>query len=54
MTGAEAEDILHEFIIRGIADVYTARDGQAVYEIHEFSPARELERRHIAAVLDQK
>lgn len=54
MTAAEAEEILHDLIIRRIADVYTARDAQAVYEIHEFSPARELERRHIASALNRE
>jgi hypothetical protein len=53
MTAAQAEEILHDFIVRRIADVYTARDGHAVYEIHEFSSARELERRHIASALNR-
>ena len=51
MNAAEAEDVLHELIVKRLVDMRTNPDGQVVYEFLEFTDAQEFERRKLESGL---
>ena len=51
MTANEAEDILHDLVVKRVADVHTAPDGQAVYEFLQFLNDQDLQSRRLESGL---
>ena len=51
MNASEAEDVLHELIVKRLVDMRTNPDGQVVYEFLEFTDAREFEQRKLESDL---
>jgi hypothetical protein len=51
MDASEAEAALHELIVKRLADLRTAADGQAIYEFPEFADIQEFEKRRIQSDL---
>jgi len=45
MNAAEAEDVLHELIVKRLVDMKTNPEGQVAYEFLEFTDAKEFEQR---------
>ncbi len=51
MNASEAEDVLHELIVKRLVDMRTNSDGLVVYEFIEFTDAREFEQRKLESGL---
>jgi len=51
MNASEAEDVLHELIVKRLVDMRTNPDGQVVYEFIEFTDAQEFEQRKLESRL---
>lgn len=51
MNASEAEDALHELIVKRLVDMRTNPDGQVVYEFIEFTDAQEFEQRKLESGL---